>query len=239
MMRATMLIIGHRGAAGVAPENSLEALRAGVEAGADMLEFDIHLTHDRVPVLIHDNNLMRTHKKRSFIHSTSLAELRQVTADTDSPIITLEEVLDEYFGKVLLNIEIKQRGTAKEIIALLTRKYVKRKSDWDLLAFSSFLAGELRALRKLAPESNLWLLHNRNPFIFIAYARLLRLNGVGFHRLYINDLALEIAKQAKLFTYAYTVNRPDAAVLLSRRGLDGVVTDYPDRILKKIQKKSA
>jgi glycerophosphoryl diester phosphodiesterase len=234
-----MLIIGHRGAAGVAPENSLEALRAGVEAGADMLEFDIHLTYDRVPVLIHDNSLRRTHKKRFYIHSTTLAELQEATADTESPIVTLEEVLDEFFGKVLLNIEVKQRGTAKEIIALLNRKYIKKKSDWDLFVFSSFLAIELRALRKLAPDANLWLLHNRNPFIFIAYARLIKLDGVGFHRLYINDLALEIAKQAKLFTYAYTVNRPDAAVLLSRKGLDGVVTDYPDKILRKIQKKSA
>lgn len=234
-----MLIIGHRGAAGAAPENTLEALHAGAGAGADMLEFDIRLTQDRVPVLIHDNNLRRTHKKRFFIHSSSLATLQSATADTDNPIITLEEVLDEFFGKTLLNIEIKQRGTAKEIIALLNRKYIKKKSDWDLFVFSSFLAIELRALRKLAPHANLWLLHNRNPFIFIAYARLVRLDGVGFHRLYINDLALEIAKQSKLFTYAYTVNRPGTAVLLSRKGLDGVVTDYPEKILAEIQKKSA
>lgn len=234
-----MLIIGHRGAAGVAPENSLEALRAGVDAGADMLEFDVHLTRDRIPVLIHDSSLRRTHKKRVFIHSSTLAELREATASTDSPIVTLEEVLDAFFGKVLLNIEVKQRGTAKEIITLLSSKYVKKDSDWNLFVFSSFLAIELRALRKLAPLANLWLLHNRNPFIFIAYARLIKLDGVGFHRLYINDLALEIAKQAKLFTYAYTVNRPDAAVLLSRKGLDGVVTDHPDKILTYLQKKSA
>jgi glycerophosphoryl diester phosphodiesterase len=234
-----MLVIGHRGAAGVAPENTLEALRAGVDAGADMLEFDIHLTKDRIPVLIHDNNLMRTHRKHLYVHTSTLEALREATADTHNPIITLEEVLDEFFGKVLLNIEIKQRGIAKDVIDLLERKYITKDEDWDLFVFSSFLGTELRSLRGLAPNANLWLLHNRNPFIFIAYARLVKLDGVGFHRLYINDLALEIAKKTNLFTYAYTVNRPHTALLLSRKGIDGIVTDYPDKVLKEIKKESA
>ena len=234
-----MLTIGHRGAAGVAPENSLEALRAGVEAGADMLEFDIHLTADRIPILIHDNNLMRTHKKRLFVHGATLAELREATADSHSPIITLEEVFEEFYGKVLLNIEIKQRGVAKDLVKFLKAKYVKKAVDWENFVFSSFYATELLALRRLAPKAHLWLLHNRNPFIFIAYARLIQLDGVGFHRLYINDLALEIAKKTDLFTYAYTVNRPHTALLLFRKGLDAVVTDYPDKILKEIKKERA
>lgn len=231
-----MLIIGHRGAAGVAPENSLEALRAGVDAGADMLEFDVHLTSDRIPVLIHDNNLRRTHKKRLFVHGASLAELQAATAETDSPIVTLEEVFDEFFGQTLMNIELKHRGSAKDIVAFIEQKYIKRTADWDNFVFSSFLGTELRAVRKVAPHAHLWLLHNRNPFIFIAYARLIQLDGVGFHRLYINDLALEIAKKTKLFTYAYTVNRPRTAILLNQKGLDGVVTDYPSKVLAELKK---
>lgn len=233
-----MLVIGHRGAAGVAPENTLEALQAGVDSDADMLEFDIHLTRDRIPVLIHDNNLMRTHRKRRFVHQCSLVELQEATADTPNPIVTLETVLDAFFGKIVLNIEMKQRGTAAEIMALIERKYIKRLSDWDNFVFSSFNAGELGTIRKHSKRANLWLLHNRNPFIFIAYARRMQLDGVGFHRLYINDFALEIAKKTGLFTYSYTVNRPHTALLMSRKGIDGVVTDYPQKILAEIQKKS-
>lgn len=234
-----MLVIGHRGAAGVAPENTLEALQAGVDSDADMLEFDVHLTRDRVPVLIHDNNLMRTHRRRRFVHQCTIEELRQITKGTPNPIVTLSEVLDAFFGSITLNIEIKQRGSAKEILDLITQKYIKRVGDWDTFVFSSFHGGELAIIRKQAKRANLWLLHNRNPFIFIAYARRIQLDGVGFHRLYINDFALEIAKRTGLFTYAYTVNRPHTAFLLSRKGIDGVVTDYPQKILKEIQKKSA
>ena len=234
-----MLVIGHRGAAGVAPENTLEALQAGVDAGADMLEFDVHLTRDRIPVLIHDNNLMRTHRKRRFVHQSTLTELRELTHDTPNPIVTLAEVLDTFFGVITLNIELKQRGSAKEIVDLIANNYAKRVSDWDTFVFSSFYGSELGAIRKHSKRANLWLLHNRNPFIFIAYARRIQLDGVGFHRLYINDFALEIAKKTKLFTYAYTVNRPYSALLLARKGLDGVVTDYPEKILKEIKKRSA
>ncbi|HET8884304.1 MAG TPA: glycerophosphodiester phosphodiesterase, partial [Candidatus Saccharimonadales bacterium] len=153
--------------------------------------------------------------------------------------ISLEAVLDEFFGEIILNIEIKQRGMATDIIKLLERKYIKRQSDWDVVVFSSFLTNELSAIRKRSKKANLWLLHNRNPFIFIAFARRLQLSGIGFHRLYINDFALAIAKKTNLFTYAYTVNRPHAAKQLHNRGIDGVVTDYPAKILADIMQQNA
>lgn len=229
-----MLVIGHRGAAGIAPENTLEALHAGVDAGADILEFDVHMTNDRVPVVIHDGNLLRTHRKRAFINRISFAKLQELTADSPNPVIALETVLDEFFGDIILNIEIKQRGIAADIIDLLERRYIKHPHDWEVLVFSSFYASELVAIRKRSHLANLWLLHNRNPFIFIAFARRLHLSGVGFHRLYINDFALAIAKKTHLFTYAYTVNRPHAARQLSNRGIDGIVTDYPAKILHTV-----
>lgn len=231
-----MLIIGHRGAAGVAPENTIEALRAGVEAGADMLEFDIHLTRDAIPVLIHDNNLMRTHRKRTFVNTKTLAELQELTKSSPNPIISLETVLDEFFGNILLNIEIKHRHAALPIITLLKEKFIKRESDWDLFACSSFLPSELLTLRRHSDHINLWLLHKRNPFIFIAYARRLHLDGVGFHRLHINDFALAVAKKTHLFTYAYTTNRIKAVRQLSERGIEGVVTDYPAKILRAVER---
>jgi glycerophosphoryl diester phosphodiesterase len=220
-----MLVIGHRGAAGVAPENSLEGLRAGVDAGADMLEFDIRMTSDNIPVMIHDSSLLRTHKKRVFIANTTYEKLRELTADSPNPVVSLETVLDEFYGEVLLNIELKQHDMATAVISLLKKKYIKRKSDWDLFVFSAFSPKDLAALRKLSKEANLWLLHKRNPFIYIAYARRLDLDGVGFHRLYVNDLSLMIAKKTGLFTYAYTVNRPNGAKQLGDRGVDGVVYD--------------
>lgn len=230
-----MLVIGHRGAAGLAPENSLEALRAGVDAGADILEFDIRLTKDNIPVLSHDFHTMRTHNKASIISRMTLSELTEKT--NENPIVPLQKVLDEFYGKILLNIELKGKGSGQIVAALLQDHFVKKESDWDNVLFSSFKAAELLAIRKLHASANLALLHDQNPFLFIAYQRKLRLSAVGFHRLYLNSFALEIAKRSGLFIYVYTVNRPHAALLLHHRGVGGVVTNHPDTILKEINKK--
>lgn len=228
-----MLVIGHRGAAGLAHENTLEALRAGLEAGADMLECDIRLTKDGIPVLGHDFHNLRTHHNFSITSQLTLKELRQRLSTF--PIVTLEEVLDEFFGVILLNIEVKGRGSGKAAVELLKKQYIKKPEDWDCLLFSSFHANELRTIRKMSKRANLSLLHFDNPFLFIAYQRTLKLTAVGFHRLYINSLALAIAKRIGLFTYAYTVDRPHAAVLLAQQGLEGVVTNHPDRVLKELE----
>ena len=228
-----MLVIGHRGAAGLAPENTIEGLQAGVDAGADMLEFDVRLTSDGVPVLFHDFHTVRSHHSPSLVSMLTLKELQSKA--TNRPIATLEAVLDLFWGKVLLNIELKGRGSGKVVTQLIRDKYIKRNSDWDNALFSSFRASQLAAVRAVSPLANLALLHDQNPFLFIAYERKLRFTAVGFHRLYVNRFALEIARRAKLFTYVYTVDRPHAALLLQRQGIDGVVTNYPDKILKEIK----
>ena len=229
-----MLVMGHRGAAGLAPENTLEAMRAGVKAGADILEFDIRLTKDNIPVLVHDFHTLRTHHEASIISHNTLAELRERTKK--QPIVPLTSLLDEFFGTILLNIELKGRGSGKIVAELIEKKYIKRKSDWDNVLFSSFRGSEIIAVRKVSKAANIALLHSENPFIFIAYHRRLHLTAVGFHRLYANRFALEIARRAGIFTYAYTVDRPHTALMLAQQGIDGVVTDRPDIILDEIKK---
>lgn len=227
-----MLIIGHRGAAGLARENSLEALRAGLESGADMLEFDVRLTKDKIPVVVHDFHTMRTHHHMAIISQLTFAELQIQTKE--HPIIALRDVLDEFFGSIILNIELKGRGAGSIVTELLETKYIKSKEDWDAVLLSSFKGSELAAARRKSNRVNLALLHSINPFAFVTYHRRLQLTAVGFHRLYINLLALEVAKKAGLFTYVYTVNRPETALMLAQKGIDGIVTDNPAIILKKL-----
>lgn len=122
-----MLIIGHRGAAGLAPENTLEALQAGFDNEADMLEFDIRVTSDEVPILAHDPWV----KGRRISRST-LSELSELTT-----ITTLDQALSTFFGKIILNIELKQLAGA-DIVFNRVNTYIKHDADWDDVIFSSF-----------------------------------------------------------------------------------------------------
>jgi glycerophosphoryl diester phosphodiesterase len=212
----------------------MEALRAGRDAGADILEFDVRLTKDKIPVLIHDFHTLRTHHDTSIISHHTLEELQERTEK--QPIVPLSDVLNEFFGVILLNIEVKGHDTGKVVAELIKKRCEKKPGDWDNVLFSSFRGNELAAIRRISKHAKLSLLHTHNPFMFIAYHRKLQLTAVGFHRLYLNRFALEIARRSGLFTYAYTVNRPQGALMLAQQGIDGVVTDRPDLILRELQK---
>lgn len=227
-----MLIIGHRGGGGSEVENTLSALRVGITSGIDILHIDVHTTHDHIPILLHDASLYRTHKLELAVNTIDYQGLRAATKSKCPP--TLKQVLDRYYGKILLNIELRSRGSAKAVIELL--EHYPDTEKWDKLLFSSFHVTELAMIRRTSKQANIALLEGSNPFAFITYHRFLHFAGVGFHRLHINKLALEIAKRAGIFTYTYTVNRPKAAVLFAAQGLDGIMTDYPNRIITALSR---
>lgn len=222
-----MLIIGHRGAAGIKPENTLQSLRAAMAVDVDMVEFDVRLTKDNIPVLAHDFHLYRTHRSAKMISAMTLSELQAQTGESEYKITTLDEALGECFGKVLLGIELKQSRSFQYVLPVI-QKYIKQKEDWKSIIFLSFRVKSLVQVQKLAPEAQLALTHTLNPFTFLRHVRDLKLIAVGFHRLHANTLAIEIAQRLGLFTYAYTVNRPEAALRLLKRGIDGIITNRPD-----------
>lgn len=219
-----MLIIGHRGAAGLAPENTLASLKAGFDAGADILEFDVRVTTDGIPILAHDAWI-----KGKSIRRHTYEELAGLTAVT-----TLDDAMELFFGKILLNIELKQAnhiGTVLDVI----EPYIKHSADWEDIIFSSFKIGALKELRSQNKHANLSLLHHINPFQFMKHHKQLHLSAVGFHRLHVNPLALAVAQKLGLFTYVYTVDHVDTAKRFAQRHIDGVVTNRPDRIVEALQ----
>lgn len=219
-----MLIIAHRGAAGLASENTLKAMRAGVAAGADMLEFDIRLTRDGVPVVLHDPTLWRTHKVRGTINKLTLAELQAKTKH--QPVPTLKQVLDEFFGNVELNIECKGKGSGLGSLELV-RQYITQPSDWDSVLFSSFFAKELQAIRAASATARLGLLQSISPLRFKRYSSL-GLFAVGFYKLTATQFAIAAAKKQGYFTYVYTIDTAGNLPKIKKWAVDAIVTNRPD-----------
>jgi glycerophosphoryl diester phosphodiesterase len=232
-----MLIIGHRGAKGIQLENTRASLRAGIDADSDIIEFDVRLTKDKVPVLCHDPNLWRTHRIPYFVNRITYAEIKKRTAKSKYPILRLEDALKEFSGQIMLNLHIK-RGAAKVALPIL-QKYIKRPKDWDLFLLSSFYVRDLAYIRKNAPQAHLALLHLSNPLTFLRADRKLHLAAVGFHRLHINNFIVTVAKRMGLLVFAFTVNRPEAAERLADLGVDGVVTDHPHQLREYFAKLEA
>lgn len=221
-----MLIIGHRGAAGEKPENSLAAMKHAIAHGADMVEFDVRVTKDKQVILAHDFHLYRSHKKLDLVRRLTLSELRKRTSGSENPIVTLKEVIKLCDGNVFMMIELKDKGSGLAALDVIT-KY--DKNLLDSVMFASFSVRELIRVRNLNGKVKLSLLMSLNPFTFLAWERKLHLSAVGFHRLHMNKIAVDAARQLDMFVYVYTVNRIGAIPHLEKRGVDGVVTDYPSR----------
>lgn len=227
---ATMLIIGHRGARGLAPENSLASFDKAIEYHVAYVEFDVRLTQDGELVVIHDRHTKRVAFAKQRIKNLTLKEIKALATRDGVPIPTFSEVLTHLRGKVKLNIEIKSRYSAHKVWTTL-QPYLKRGDyTFEDIIFSSSRLGELKALRQLSSEIRLALLQRRFPLRFLFVPRTLKLYGVGTKHSLLTPWGIKLAKKRGLFTYAYTVNNPTRARQLASWGLDGVCTDRPDII---------
>ena len=119
-----ILLIAHRGANKIAPENTIKAFQKAIDLKADYVEFDIHMSKDGKIVIMHDENTARTTGHKGIIREMTLAELKKLDCGEGEKIPTLDELIEIAKGKISLQLEIKAPGTAKKIVDIL-RKAVK------------------------------------------------------------------------------------------------------------------
>lgn len=225
-----MQIIGHRGARGIAPENSLASFDKAIEYNVAYVEFDIRLTRDGELVVIHDRHTKRITFSKQRIKDLTLEEIKNLATRDGIPIPSFSEVLTHLRGKVKLNIEIKSRHSAHKAWTTL-QPYLKRGDyTFEDIIISSSRLGELQTLRQLSGEIRLALLQRRFPLRFLFVPQSLKLFGVGTKHSILTPWCIKLAKKRGLFTYAYTVNDPTRAQQLGSWELDGICTDRTDII---------
>src|SRR5262245_4017798 len=156
-------VIAHRGFSGIAPENTLAAIRAALEAGADRVEVDVLVTRDGVPVLLHDADLDRTTNGRGPVAARTLADVRALDAGgwfdarfTGERVPTLAEALEFCRGRILLNLEIKSEAVedreAPAGVEAAVVEAIRRARAPAEVVVSSFDPRALVRVRRLFPE---------------------------------------------------------------------------------------
>lgn len=116
-----MIIMGHRGAAALAPENTLLSIATAMEIGVDAVEIDVHLSKDKEIVVIHDATVDRTTNGTGAVSSYTVEEMKRLDAGKGETIPTLQEVMDFIHGKVKLVVELKDEGTEGPVVDLIQR----------------------------------------------------------------------------------------------------------------------
>lgn len=217
------VIIGHRGAAGLVPENTLPSFARAVELGVDAVELDIHLCEETL-VVIHDPTLDRTTNGIGGVADMPLELLRQIDAGRGARIPLLCEVFSELPASIGINIELKGAGTARPLAEWLPPPGERPVllSSFNHASLRAFLA--IRTDYPLAPLFDRWKNHVLDTAVEF---------GSGFVHLgrrAVTAARLKRLRAAGLRPMIYTVNSLAEARKLFDRGAWGVFTDYPDRI---------
>lgn len=226
-----MLIIGHRGARGHAPENTLKGLDAGLALGCSMLEFDVQRVEDDL-VLLHDPGVERTTNGHGLLDELDLATLRALDAGDGEQVPLLSEVLARYRGRCRLNIEIKSAaGTAELLASCLAQALTQGWAPADLLV-SSFHHLELQRFRSAAPGIPIAPLLCGVPLDLAACATALDASALHIAADFAEAELIDDAHRRGMRVHAYTVNDPALARRLQKLGVDGLFSDYPDRLFR-------
>jgi glycerophosphoryl diester phosphodiesterase len=217
------VIIGHRGAAGLKPENTLPSFRTAVAMGVQAVELDVHLCEGEL-VVIHDASLERTTNGTGEVSGTTFFSLRQLDAGAGAHIPTLAEVLAVLPAEVGLNVELKGAGTAPVLAG-----WLPEPGEREIL-ISSFDHEALRAFQALRTDYPVAPLFSRWKADPIEIATAFAGGFINLSRKLTTPARLRAVRAAGLKALVYTVNELSEARRLVANGAWGVFTDYPDKI---------
>jgi glycerophosphoryl diester phosphodiesterase len=230
-------VVAHRGASGHAPENTLAAFRRAVELGAAFIETDLQISRDAHIVVIHDDRLDRTTTGRGPVREHTLAELRELDAGSwyDSQfagerIPTLEEVL-ELSGQsdIVLYLEIKPGapwGVEQAVVGAL-----RSAGETTRAVVLSFEAATLATVRRLEPTLMTGYLYDRRQPDAVQRALELGARQLAPRGDLVTPELVAEARRNGLQVVTWTINRPEHMRAFAAVGVDGIMTDYPDRLI--------
>lgn len=230
MMESKPLVIGHRGAMGHETENTLASIQKAMDLGVDMIEIDVFKIRSGEIVVFHDETMDRLTNGGGNIKEYNIVDLKQLRLEGNHKIPDLQKVLNLINNQVALNIELKGVGTADRV-NFITDYYIKNKG-WSPENFiiSSFKWDELRAMRNHNKDIQIAVLTEKDPLEAIQVAKELDAVAINPHFKTLTKENVDKMHSEGLKIYTWTVNEPEDIQQMKDFGVDGIITNYPERV---------
>ena len=227
-------VIGHRGIAGLEPENTLRSFRHAIELGVDYVECDIRLTADGWPVLMHDETVDRTTNGSGRVEQMAFADLRRLDAGAGERVPTLEEFLDCIKGRCKAHVELKGDGCEETVL-----RYVDYKGMLDDVVLTSGQTQRLRRLRTLNAKVAIEHIFGDPPPDAIQRAKDVRAQRISVHYGHATPEYVEAAHAAALKVIAWPPNTEATMQAMIDLGVDFICTDRADILLRVLGREKA
>lgn len=231
------MIIAHRGAKGLAPENTLAAFRLGMDQGCEGIELDVHLSADGEIMVCHDFTLDRTTDGTGLIREKTASEIRSYDAGAwfgeayrGEFVPTLGEVFDLVPESIMINVEVKHSydGLMDEKLV----EFLRQRNRFERVVVSSFDHKCVRRIKRMEPRVKIGLLYQSNLLDPVAYARSFDVDVYSLHPYFrlLDREDVQKAVDSGLNVYPYTANDENDLLELTAFGVSGIITDYPGRL---------
>jgi len=236
-------VIAHRGASGEAPENTIAAVSLAADQGAQSVEIDVSISKDHIPFVHHDDTLDRCTNASGYLSEHSAEELDRVDASkgmkmfAGEPLPRLSAVIDVLARRsISLNLEIKPRaGLEAETVEAICN-VIKAKWPSELhLVFSSFNWLSLDLARQHLPEVRRGLLVEEVPENWAAMIERYDCENIHCDGAQLTTDQIEQLSKSDLGIYCYTVNDEEKAKWLIQQGVNGIFTDFPERMIRALR----
>ena len=219
-----MLKIGHRGAKGHEPENTLVSFEKAIHLNADGIELDVHLSLDGEIMVIHDETIDRTSRGKGFVNQFTALELKKLG------IPKLIEVLNLVNQKCFINIELKGNGTAQPVTASM--EYYISEKNWNYNDFliSSFDWKMLEEVHLLNPKIRIGILTEESVEEALAFAKKIKAFSIHPDYRLLTKENVALMQKNGFEVYPWTVNSKEDIQKIKSFNVNGIISDFPDRI---------
>ncbi len=225
-----LFCFGHRGARGHEPENTVRSVRRALELGADGVEVDVYFVDGQL-VVIHDDTLERTTNGRGRVAGKSFAHLRSLDAGLGERIPTLAEIFAAVNRRAVINVELKGPHTAAPVAALIAEHVKHRGWSYDDFLVSSFDHGRICEAKQLGPGLRIGALVMKAPRGLAKFAETLGAWSLHADRRCVTPRLVADAHGRGLKVFVFTINRPEEIARMKTLGVDGVFSDFPERVV--------
>ena len=212
------LKVGHRGAAGHTPENTLQSVETALSLGVDVVEIDIHLSRDGHLVVIHDDRVDRTTEGHGYVRDLTLAELQALK------VPTVEQVIEMVRRRAALMLELKVRNITRQLVELtaLTPEVP--------VFYASFLHSELLRISELDPAARTIALLDGVPVSPAAFATDAQASYAGIAFDSLEPDFVRSLKAAGIGVFTYTLDEPRDIAIARALNVDAIISNFPDRL---------
>nr|WP_294776913.1 glycerophosphodiester phosphodiesterase family protein [uncultured Flavobacterium sp.] len=215
-----MLKIGHRGAKGHVAENTLASFQKAIDLGVDMIELDVWLSLDKVPMVIHDETVDRTTSKKGLVNDFSAKELQHLG------VPTLREVLELVHNRCDINIEIKAFSTTQSVLDLID----KIDFDKNKIILSSFDWNALQEVRFHDEKISIGVLTETDLDLALAFAKFIKAYSIHPYYHLLTAENVQKIKEKGFKVFPWTINEPEDITFVKSLEVDGIITDFPERL---------